>query len=162
MPKILVVENDPKSVKELSQNLGRFLEIDDGWTVMEVSSGKDALQTLYSKSIQLVISPTNTDDMPHGNLFSEMSRDEALSDIPVIALSKNKEEEQDALGKGAVDFFTTPISDYSAIAAKAQTHAMRSMQTINLKRAAEMVALLKDMDNIQSVMLESLVDFCHQ
>lgn len=162
MPKILVAGDDLSSSTEISQNLCKLLDSDEGWVVIETANESDTLQTLRSESIQLVLNSMDGKTEPHIDMLSLLATDEELKDIPTIAFSRNSSNEQEALRKGAVDFFTMPIGDYKAIAIKVQTHAMRNMQTINLKRASEMVALLKDIDNIQNVMSESLVDFSHQ
>ncbi len=162
MPNILVVENHSGSKESLACHLRESLNGSLEWKVLEAENGDGALKTLFSNNVHLVITSLNAPGISNGGLLSEISTDEMLRDIPVIALADGKGEEKEALGHGVVDFLLTPISDYDVFTAKAINHATRNIRTVNLKRTAEFVALLKDLDNVKNAMAESLTDFGRQ
>lgn len=106
--KILVVDDDPAS---LSLVLGILSEM---YRVYPISSGEDALDFLSMQQPDLMLLDMEMPDMNGKELFSIIKKNQKLSDIPVIFLTGNidNESEIEAFKIGAADFIRKPINGF--------------------------------------------------
>jgi two-component system, OmpR family, alkaline phosphatase synthesis response regulator PhoP len=111
--RVLVVEDDPDIVELVSLYLSR-----DGWTVDTVSDGRRALDTLRQGSYQLVVLDLQLPGLDGLSLCSELRRDRATRDVPVVMLTARGDEADRIVGleMGADDYVVKPFSPKELVA----------------------------------------------
>lgn len=127
---ILLAEDDP-STTELLQT---FLE-EQGFSVIAVHTGSEALRRLEKQHVDLVLSDLS---MPEGDGFELVARvrDMGLLDLPFILMSANYESvlRVKGLKLGADDFVLKPI-DLNELSARIEAQLRRSDRQTELARA---------------------------
>jgi DNA-binding response OmpR family regulator len=104
--KILVCEDDSR----LRENISAILEL-EGFQIYEASNGKEALQLLQLKRINLVIVDWVMPEITGIDLLKEIKANRKLAHIPVIMLTakNNQTDKYEALIAMAEDYFTKPF-----------------------------------------------------
>ncbi len=103
-PSLLVVDDEPNSLFGISQIL-----IDEGYEVIQASIGKEALEWLEKKEINLVITDEKMPGLSGMDLLYEIKKSD--QQIPVILLTAYGSVSMavEALKQGAYYFFEKPI-----------------------------------------------------
>lgn len=101
---ILVVDDDASS-----RGLLREILEPEGYTVLEASDGKEALEMLNQKPIALVITDRSMPGMGGIELLRKMAA--AKKPVPTLMVSAYGEEQMwgDAIGSGAQDYILKPF-----------------------------------------------------
>jgi two-component system, OmpR family, alkaline phosphatase synthesis response regulator PhoP len=109
----LVVEDDPDIVELVSLYLGR-----DGWTVDALPDGRRALDALRRGGYQLVVLDLQLPGLDGLSLCSELRRDRATRDVPVVMLTARGDEADRIVGleMGADDYVVKPFSPKELVA----------------------------------------------
>jgi two-component system, OmpR family, alkaline phosphatase synthesis response regulator PhoP len=109
----LVVEDDPDIVELVSLYLGR-----DGWTVDTLPDGRRALDVLRRGGYQLVVLDLQLPGLDGLSLCSELRRDRATRDVPVVMLTARGDEADRIVGleMGADDYVVKPFSPKELVA----------------------------------------------
>ena len=107
MFKILIVEDD----KELSQLFQKVLE-KNGYQIKCASDGLQALKTLDTTYIDLIISDIMMPVMDGITLCRQLKEDVRTSHIPIILLTalNNTEQSIEGLNRGADDYISKPFN----------------------------------------------------
>lgn len=116
--KILIVDDEPVSRKKMQKILDTLGQCET------VENGEDALKVAASENPPaLIMLDIIMPGMDGYEVCRTLKADKKTSDIPVIFVSSQGEEEDEAkgLGLGAVDYITKPFSP-AIVKAKVQTH----------------------------------------
>ena len=107
MSKILIVEDNEMNRDMLSRRLTR-----KGYEIEMAVDGQEGLDMMRSWSPDLVLMDMGLPVMDGWEATSQAKADEALSSIPIIALTAHamEEDRQKALAAGADDFDTKPVN----------------------------------------------------
>ncbi|MTI49321.1 response regulator [Sporosalibacterium faouarense] len=106
MINVLIVEDDPM-VSELNK---KYVESVRGFKVIGIArTGKDALDFLKSKNIDLVILDVYMPKMDGLRLLKEMRRSYILTDVILVTAAKEVDKIDSALKLGAVDYLIKPF-----------------------------------------------------
>lgn len=113
MARVLIVDDSPTDVQNLRNMLQKA-----GHTVLECSSGQDALERVKADKPEAVIMDVV---MPGVNGFQatrSLSKDPATAHIPVIVVSsKNQETDRVwALRQGAREYLVKPVKEADLLA----------------------------------------------
>ncbi len=106
---MLVVDDSPVTRKMVRRALGLCgLEVGD---VYEAGDGAEALATLAEHPVDLVLADVNMPVMNGMELVARMSKDEALSRIPVVIVATPLSEDRidRLLGSGARAYLAKPF-----------------------------------------------------
>jgi two-component system NtrC family response regulator len=103
-PCILVVDDEPNSLFGICEIL-----TDEGYRVIPAQNGREALETLQTNSIDILITDEKMPDMSGMELLSEIKR--ISGEIPVILITAYGSVSMavEALKQGAFYFFEKPI-----------------------------------------------------
>ena len=109
----LVVEDDPDIVELLVHYLSA-----DGWTVDALSDGRRALERARAGGHQLVILDLQLPGMDGLTLCTELRREAATRDLPVVMLTARGDEADRIVGleMGADDYVVKPFSPKELVA----------------------------------------------
>ncbi|MGM0417178.1 MAG: response regulator [Thermodesulfobacteriota bacterium] len=79
---------------------------------LQASNGKDALEMLQDKWIDLLITDYNMPDMDGLMLIGEMKKDDVLSSVPVLIITTEKRDElvDEFMSKGAAGYLKKPFT----------------------------------------------------
>ncbi len=105
--RILIIEDESDIRELLTYNLDL-----EGFDVVGVANGEDALKALQTGSIQLVVLDLMLPDISGLEICRYIRRDSALSRLPVIMLTAKGEEVDRIVGfeLGADDYVTKPFN----------------------------------------------------
>ncbi|MGL4451794.1 MAG: response regulator transcription factor [Sarcina sp.] len=108
--KILIAEDN----QEIIDVLALYLE-NDGFQVLEVNNGEDALEIINKNKVDLAILDIM---MPKMNGYNLTKKIREFSDIPIIILSAKNQDSDKILGLniGADDYLTKPFNPLEIIA----------------------------------------------
>lgn len=109
MPRVLIVEDDADIVENLS-----ILLQDEGYSVCQASSMEQALNTLHTENIDLVLLDIT---LPDGNGYSVCTAVKRQTNAPVIFLTAMADEPSIVTGfqLGADDYITKPFKPMELI-----------------------------------------------
>ena len=109
----LVVEDDPDIVELLEHYLSA-----DGWTVEALPDGRRALERARAGGYQLVILDLQLPGMDGLALCTELRREAATRDLPVVMLTARGDEADRIVGleMGADDYVVKPFSPKELVA----------------------------------------------
>src|SRR5215470_10742350 len=109
----LVVEDDPDIVDLLVHYLSA-----DGWATDALADGRSALDRARAGGYQLVILDLQLPGMDGLTLCSELRRDPATRDLPVVMLTARGDEADRIVGleMGADDYVVKPFSPKELVA----------------------------------------------
>ena len=109
MPRVLIVEDDADIVENLS-----ILLQDEGYSVCRASSMEQALNTLHTENIDLVLLDIT---LPDGNGYSICTAVKRQTNAPVIFLTAMADESSIVTGfqLGADDYITKPFKPMELI-----------------------------------------------
>lgn len=109
MPRLLIVEDDADIVENLS-----ILLQDEGYSVFHASSMEQALNTLHTENIDLVLLDIT---LPDGNGYSVCTAVKRQTNAPVIFLTAMADESSIVTGfqLGADDYITKPFKPMELI-----------------------------------------------
>lgn len=112
MATILVVDDSPVIRRMLSYTLKK-----NGYTSVEAKHGKDALDQLSRKKVELVITDVTMPKMDGLTLLSKLRADSRYQKLPIVMLTASGQERdrQAAKEKGANGFLTKPTSSVELI-----------------------------------------------
>lgn len=125
-PLILIVDDEPLNLQVLVEALKNEYE------VAVVTTGRQALKQLKDHlSPKLILLDVNLPDIDGFEVFSRLSADEVLQNIPVIFITAqtDSDSETKALNLGAVDYIRKPFNRsvvLSRIRSHISTHGMMS------------------------------------
>ena len=107
MARILLVEENPVTAEMLRVRLGNA-----GHEVVHAANGRVALERLHAQRPDLMLLEMLIPELDGAQLLRLMKQDAVLSSIPVIVVSARTHEDDDlaALGAGADDYVTKPVS----------------------------------------------------
>jgi serine phosphatase RsbU (regulator of sigma subunit) len=105
-PRILIVDDEPFNVDYLEQELE-----DSGFVLLTAGNGQDALETVRSESLDLVLLDIMMPVMDGFEVLSRLKADRATRDIPVIIISANDDLQSVVKGitMGAEDHLPKPF-----------------------------------------------------
>ena len=161
--KILIVDDELISRKKLQKIIETF-----GQCIV-VENGEDALQVATSQDPpDLILLDIIMPGIDGYEVCKRLKADRTTSDIPVIFISVNSEEDDETkgLGLGAVDYITKPFSS-SIVKARVRTHLelikyrnrleeMVNERTVKLKKATkEMQIEIAERKQVQEALKES-------
>jgi len=114
MAKILVVEDDPA----ILANLSRFLRL-EGFEVVTATNGAEGLRAVSKHRPDLVVSDLRMPEMDGETLLTTLRTDALCADLPVIFLTASADRaERDAkLKLGASDYLVKPLDLQELLAA---------------------------------------------
>lgn len=114
MPKILVVEDDPA----ILANLSRFLRL-EGFEVLTARNGAEGLRAVGEHRPDLVLSDLLMPEMDGETLLAALRADVTSARLPVIFLTASADRaERDAkLELGASDYLVKPLDLQQLLAA---------------------------------------------
>jgi len=114
MAKILVVEDDPA----ILANLSRFLRL-EGFEVVTATNGAEGLRAVSKHRPDLVVSDLRMPEMDGEPLLTTLRTDALCADLPVIFLTASADRaERDAkLKLGASDYLVKPLDLQELLAA---------------------------------------------
>jgi diguanylate cyclase (GGDEF)-like protein len=139
-PKILIVDDDPLSLRVLSDVLSTDYE------VLEATSGRKALE-IASQANQpdLIVMDITMPEMDGYEVCRKLKENPQTRDIPVIFLTAKgeMEDEEMALNIGAVDYIAKPFR-IPIIRARVRTHMSLKLKTDELER----ISLVDSLTNI--------------
>ena len=104
--RLLVVDDNAMNRDLLTRQLVR-----EGYNVMAVASGREALETLRLHDLDLVLLDVVMPEMDGVQVLDQIQRDATLAEVPVIMMSALDEIAGVArcLEKGAADYLTKPV-----------------------------------------------------
>jgi len=101
-------------------------EIDD-YTIVEASSGFEALRLLPSQTFSLILTDINMPDINGLELINFVKNNPAYKDVPLVIISTERSDEDRRRGMalGAFDYVTKPFrpEDLQAVVRKALNDA---------------------------------------
>ena len=121
MPRILVTDDEPNIVRLIQVNLER-----QGFQVETASNGAQALEKIRANRPDLLVSEVMMPEMDGFELLSNIRRDPALENLPVIMLTA-KAQDRDVLEgytRGADMYLTKPFNPIELV-----TFAKRLLQS---------------------------------
>ena len=115
MGKTILIVDDSATIRQV---VGMTLK-GAGYEVMEASDGKDALNKLDGKKINLIISDVNMPNMDGITFVKEMKKIAAYKFVPVIMLTTEGNEEKKKAGQdaGAKAWVVKPFQPAQMLAA---------------------------------------------
>ncbi len=120
VPRVLVVDDDPHIRKMIVAALRR-----DGYGFLEGSNGKEALEQMRAEHPDVVVLDLMMPILSGWDVLKERQRDSALSSIPVILISANRDPEvAQAVDKGICAFLPKPF-DIGTLSALVKSCVMR-------------------------------------
>lgn len=119
--KILIVDDEYINRRLLISLLNKALyEIE----TIEAFDGRDALvKTKEHSDIQLILLDIEMPNMDGAEFLKEHKKNEALADVPVIAVSSNDLRIKEILDLGADSFIVKPITEERLLAAIMNTQS---------------------------------------
>lgn len=116
--RILVVEDEPDNREVTRRCLYRA-----GADVIPVTNGYEALETLQTRPVDLIITDLSMPRMDGFKLLNLIRADYRTSHIPVIALTAHamQGDREQALAVGFCDYITKPVSPMQLIEQVAHT-----------------------------------------
>ena len=114
-PQLVLVVDDQEINRDV---LGMILE--DDYEVIYAENGKEALELMRERleSLSIVLLDLMMPVMNGFEVLEEVRSDEALSRVPIIVLTAEKNAELQALQMGAADFITKPFDMHEVILAR--------------------------------------------
>ncbi|WP_180954901.1 PAS domain-containing hybrid sensor histidine kinase/response regulator [Bacillus sp. V3-13] len=105
---ILYIEDNLSNIDLLKE----IIEAQTNYSVIIANSGKEGLDIIKNKKIDLVLLDINLPDINGYQVFDELKQHEHTDKIPVIAISANaiNKDIQYTLDKGFADYITKPIN----------------------------------------------------
>ncbi|MBC3955852.1 diguanylate cyclase [Pseudomonas triticifolii] len=127
-PKILVVDDQPVNIRLINELLK------DEYDIIMATEGKQALLKCQTQNPDLILLDVLMPGMSGHDICRSLKADEQTHDIPVIFLTSQDEEADEALGfeLGAVDFITKPVRS-TVISARVIAHLTLKLQSDFLK-----------------------------
>ena len=112
MPKVLIVEDDPKILRAVSIRLRSA-----GFEVAASQDATTAMTTAIQENPDLAILDISLPGMSGLEVMEAMNADPALQSIPVIALTAHAMpgDRERFLSRGFRDYLTKPITDESEL-----------------------------------------------
>jgi DNA-binding NtrC family response regulator len=101
---LLIVEDDPLQRKLIKENLEQ-----EGYTVLEASSGNEALNLIADHPIDIAIVDYKLDGETGIDVIQDILAQNPLITPIVVTAFGNVENAVDALKKGAYDYIVKPI-----------------------------------------------------
>ena len=137
-PKLLIVDDDPASLRLTATVLGEFYEI------IAATNGPDAL-ALAAESPTLILLDMHMEGMDGFETCRRLKADPRMAGIPVIFITANRDPQTEELGisLGAVDFITKPYS-VAVLRARVKTH-------VDLKRKTDLLEHLALQDGLTEI-----------
>jgi CheY-like chemotaxis protein len=108
---VMVVDDDIKNVFVMSTALEEH-----GATVIDAQNGKEALDILQNKPVDLILMDIMMPVMDGYTAMRKIREDENLKSLPVIALTAKalKEDREKCIAAGANDYLAKPV-DYDML-----------------------------------------------
>ncbi|MCL6415675.1 diguanylate cyclase [Aestuariirhabdus sp. Z084] len=148
---VLIIEDEEMNIRILGQILSREFSID------VATSGKDALERAELDALpDLILLDVSVPDIDGYELCRQLSDNEKTSHIPIILITSESQEKQEAYGLslGAVDYIVKPFS-VPVLVARVRTH-------LQLKRQRDMLTDLTVHDSLTGVYNRRKLDECIQ
>ena len=139
-PRILIVDDVPSNIKALVAVLR------NAYTLIIATSGINALETLTTKSVDMILLDVMMPDMGGYELCKRLKSNPKTQEIPVIFVTAmgNATEETRGFALGAVDYITKPINP-AVVEARVKTHLglirarkILEKQNLELREAAQL------------------------
>jgi PleD family two-component response regulator len=129
--RLLVVDDDVGAVRLLTSVVQEFGE------VFFATNGEDAVAMVFDKRPDLVLLDAEMPGMDGFAACEAIKRDPVFADLPILFVTAHSDMdiETTALGLGAVDFITKPISP-PIVKARVKTHLALKQRTDELHRLA--------------------------
>ena len=117
-PSILIVDDVPKNI----QLVAKFLT-DEGYNLFFAQSGEAALKQVNSRTFDLILLDIMMPEMDGYEVCSEIQKNPATQNIPIIFLTAKSDDEDIARGfsLGGVDYVTKPFNPVELLA-RVRTH----------------------------------------
>lgn len=106
--RVLCIEDHPEMIELIRLILGR-----QGFDVVGAEGGREGLQALHEKPVDLVLLDLMMPDMDGWEVFRQMRANDRLKEIPVIAVTAKAQGVDRILGlhiAGMDDFITKPFA----------------------------------------------------
>jgi two-component system response regulator HydG len=140
--RVLIVDNDAEMVSLLRRQFA-----DEGWTVLEATSGKDALDALAREEIDVVLTDLVMDEVDGLALLREAQRRDPVPRVILMTAFGSLETAIEAIRAGAYDYLTKPFKLPEASLAVGRALDDRRLREENRRLRAE-VAQRFSFDNI--------------
>ena len=107
---ILIVD-DSAAIRKILQRVLRQAEIPIG-AVFEAGDGREALETLKTQAVGLILSDINMPNMDGLELVSQLKADESLKKLPIIMVSTEGSQSKvlEAVERGAAGYVRKPFT----------------------------------------------------
>ncbi|MBF0619580.1 MAG: response regulator [Candidatus Omnitrophica bacterium] len=112
MKKILVIDDDPVSVKLMESGLAKA-----GYEVFLAGNGEKGLMCAQEKRPDLIITDVEMPEMNGYTFVLEAKKIDAIKDTPVIVLTAHEENKPIFLRKGIQHYMVKPV-DFAALLEK--------------------------------------------
>jgi putative two-component system response regulator len=118
IPKLLLVDDAPDSIKVLMEALEHF-----NYEILVATSGKIALEVASSQKTDLILLDVLMPFITGYEVCTKLKANAITKDIPVIFITARNDDENETKGfeLGAVDYITKPINP-SIVQARVKTH----------------------------------------
>ncbi|AOY74881.1 response regulator [Clostridium formicaceticum] len=109
--KIMIVDDDPKNIFVLAAALEDY-----GGEILEADHGETALKKLREEKVDLILMDIMMPKMDGFEAIKAIRQNEALSDIPIIAITAKslKGDQEKCIEAGANDYISKPV-DYEVL-----------------------------------------------
>ncbi len=106
---VLIVD-DSAAIRKILQRVLRQTDLPIG-TIFEAGDGREALEALKLKGVDLILSDINMPNMDGLELLSHLKANEAWMKVPVIMVSTEGSQAKvlEAVEKGAVGYVRKPL-----------------------------------------------------
>jgi two-component system alkaline phosphatase synthesis response regulator PhoP/two-component system response regulator VicR len=113
MPRILAVDDEPNIVRLIEVNLVRH-----GYQVETANNGVQALERIRANRPDLVVSDVMMPEMDGFELLTNIRKDPALADLPVIMLTAKAQDKNvmEGYSRGADLYLTKPFNPAELLA----------------------------------------------
>ena len=162
MPKILIVDDTPDSIKILMETLKNA-----NYDILAATNGKRALEVATNQKPDLILLDIMMPEMDGYEVCEQLKSKTTTQNIPVIFITARDDEEDETKGLelGAVDYITKPISPL-IVQARVKTHLKLKLAYDRLEQQnailAEAASYLAQLDIEQNELLEWLKSYSNK
>jgi adenylate cyclase len=147
------------AVDDLPQNLRLLQAVLEprGYHVVLASSGEEALETLSSCAVDLVLLDIVMPGMDGYEVCRRVRADDATAYLPVVMITASGDQEKvRALRAGADDFITKPLHQGELVARVASLARVKRYQDTIARQAAELVTWSRELEQRVQTQVEEL------
>jgi len=154
-PVVLIVDDDPASLRDLNQILS------DDYDIVMAKSGREALELSVSEKPDLILLDVVMDDMSGYDVLGRLQEKQETAYTPVIFITGlvSAEDEEKGLILGAADYITKPFRNV-VVKARVKTQISNLRQHREIERLS-MTDALTGIPNRRGFDLRMAVEWAH-